>query len=845
MPSVDWARSSNHVEARRLYEQLVKADAEDDVISILKKAGLWDDSRVWRLYGDQDDNFSPAGAQQSNAEAALVEKAVNSVDANLMGRALAAGVDPRSPDAPQSPREAVAIFYEEAKPGTIPESLGNMANWTPTRRTQVARDISIALTGKRGHKPSISVADAGEGQAPERQPATILSLMHGNKKSIPFVQGKFNMGGTGALRFCGYHNLQLVISKRQPEIAARESSSTPWGFAIVRRENPTDVTRVSTYRYLAPVGADVKPREGEVLRFDADELPIFPVGQDAYARASRWGTLIKLYEYDTRYDGHFFMKGGLLHRLDIMMPGLILPIRLHECRAFRGEERSFETTLTGLEVRLRSQETTEEEEGNLEPGFPDSGNIAVSGETIRYTVYAFKRDRHESYKTSQGILYVVNGQTHAILLDAFFSRATVGLGYLARSLLVVLDCTDLGYRTKEDLFMNSRDRLADARLAQRIEQQLADALQRHPGLEDLKNRRRQEDIAGRIGDAKPVEEVLKSMIRRSPALARLFFPGAKASNPFSIVEVPVGKKYTGKRHPTFFRFRDREYGVTLEREAHLKQRARLTFETDVVNDYFRRSSKPGHLSLDASLNGANVTLDHNTNLYDGFAHVNMDLPARAKEGDTVRVRIQVEDETLVDPFVNDAVLLIAHELVHQPAQGGKRRRRPDVEPEGATERRPAGISIPEPTPVYREGWTKHSAFTMDRFSAMRAVQAQATEDGKTPEIGAYDLFINMDNDYVRAEQKAHAKNAEMIRHRYKFGMTLAAIAAIRYVADQPAATSNDEGESNRWRIEDVVAATTDVLAPALLPMIDILGELDEEDLQPTAAADGGTEEDAA
>jgi len=823
-------------ESQQLLMSLLKADSEDEVIALLKRAGYWDDPAVWRLYGDQEDNFSPAGAQQSNPEAALVEKAVNAVDAALMGRALAAGIDPRSSDAPQTPREAVAIFYEGADRQNVPDSLGTMANWSPGKRTEVARNITIAVTGKRGRKPSISLADAGEGQSPQSLPETILSLLHGNKKSIPFVQGKFNMGGTGALRFCGYHNLQLVLSKRHPEIDDGDGSSAEWGFAVVRRDNPSEATRVSTYRYLAPVGAAEQPQTGEVLRFEAEELPIFPVGQDPYARGSRWGTLLKLYEYDTRHDTHFFMKGGLLQRLDMMMPGLILPIRLHECRAFSGRtEGSFATTLTGLEVRLRAQEA-DEKSGNLEPGFPDSGTVSVAGQTIGYTIYAFRRadgpgksDRHESYKTTEGILYVVNGQTHAVKSHAFFGRSTVGLGYLARSLLVVLDCTDLDPRMKEDLFMNSRDRLADARLARRIEEQLADMLRRHPGLLELKNRRRQEDTAARVGDSKPVEEILRNMLKRSPSLARLFFPGSKLSNPFSTVEVPVGKKFKGRLHPTYFRFRDREYGTALERIAHLKQRARLTFETDVVSDYFRRSASRGHISVSATLNGTDVVVDSNTNLHEGFAHVNLDLPAQAKDGDRLHVRVTVEDETLIDPFVNEAVLGIAPEAIQHPTKEHERKKRPDKEPSGDAEKRPAGIDIPEPTPVHHEEWEK---YRMDRFSAVRAINSEAVAEGEVPGIGAFDLFINMDNDYLLAEKKAHAKNAEMIQYRYKFGMTLAAITAIRYAGEHGRnddKTSGDDIETE-WSPEDLVAASTDALAPALLPMIDILGELGEEEL---------------
>jgi hypothetical protein len=216
--------------ARALLLRLMAADSENEVVAALQEGGLWDNTDLWRLYGDEEDNFSPAGSQQRNPEAALVEKLANSVDACLMAKVLEAGIDPRGPTAPPSPREAVAIFYEGADPGTVQSHQGSMADWTRAQRTAVALDnITLAVTGRKGERPSISIADRGEGQSPDDLPDTILSLMRGIKKSIPFVQGKFNVGGTGALRFCGSLNLQLVLSKRNPSIAALEGASADWG----------------------------------------------------------------------------------------------------------------------------------------------------------------------------------------------------------------------------------------------------------------------------------------------------------------------------------------------------------------------------------------------------------------------------------------------------------------------------------------------------------------------------------------------------------------------------------------------------------------------------------------
>ncbi len=63
---------------------LMEADSEEDVIDILTKVGHWNNPNVWRFYGDNENNFSTIGNQQSKPEAALVEKLINSVDARLM-----------------------------------------------------------------------------------------------------------------------------------------------------------------------------------------------------------------------------------------------------------------------------------------------------------------------------------------------------------------------------------------------------------------------------------------------------------------------------------------------------------------------------------------------------------------------------------------------------------------------------------------------------------------------------------------------------------------------------------------------------------------------------------------
>src|SRR5258706_603717 len=74
----------NNNQKKDLCLALMRADSEAEVVRILTEASYWGDKRVWRLYGDRENNFSTIGNQQNRPDAALVEKLINSVDARLM-----------------------------------------------------------------------------------------------------------------------------------------------------------------------------------------------------------------------------------------------------------------------------------------------------------------------------------------------------------------------------------------------------------------------------------------------------------------------------------------------------------------------------------------------------------------------------------------------------------------------------------------------------------------------------------------------------------------------------------------------------------------------------------------
>jgi hypothetical protein len=839
-------------EAKELCIKLMKADSEDEVISILDNANYWSDHGAWRYYGDRENNFSTIGNQQSRPDAALVEKLVNSIDARLLNECLLRGVDPESTKAPKSIREAVAIYFEGVKKHGN-DYVGRISGWGDSKRTDVARNITLAATGfmPSSGKPSFAIADNGEGQTPDKMPTTFLSLDKSNKLRIPFVQGKFNMGGTGVLGFCSRHNLQMILSRRNPALINKtnnNSSDQKWGFTIIRRNDPEEGRRNSVYNYLAPLFAKARPGQGDVLRFYSEEIPIFPEGRNPYERLSKWGSFIKLYEYDiTGYKSHILRKDGILGRLELLMPEAALPIRLFECRSgYRGHPGSFETTLTGLGIRLEDGKAE-----NIEQGFPVSCPLAVRGEQITAKIFVFKKGRAETYRKSEGIIFILNGQTHAHLTTDFFRRKNVALSYLADSLLVLLDCSSFGGRAIEDLFINSRDRLRKGELHDSIIDSLEKLLKENEGLRRLKEERRREEIESRLEDSKPLEEVLEALLKNSPVLSELFLLGKRITSPFKTADVQnADGPFEGKKFPSYFRFKGKEYGHILKRQSPINRNCRIAFETDAENDYFGRSVDKGSFSLFLLSNeGQQAVQGYFLNLQNGIATLNIELPLNCHIGDNFVFNALISDINRLEPFINHFEITVLPEAT---TGGGKSSPgKPPSDKKGDDRKSPSGIQLPRITEVYEHSDNGKKTWAdlephFDKYSALRIRYVGGSDDpndgdkANGPEI--YDFFINVDNAYARMELKSGKIEPEVARARFVYGMVLIGLGLLQQQAqdrkrsNQFAGRDKQSDEDINDNIENKVEEFSRAIAPILLPMIDGLGALDIEATEKLSAS---------
>jgi len=802
--------------ARELFEQLLRADRTEEVTDILKGAGYRDRPEVWRLLGDRPDNYSTAGAQAGVPEAALVEKVTNAIDAVLMRKCLEECIAPTGPEAPQSVRQAVARFFEENPDASYS---GDIIRWDNPKIRSVAREhIAISLTGNRRSRvnrkqnyPSITIVDRGEGQAPENQPNTLLSLERSLKRDIGFQHGKFNMGGTAALRFCenGY---QLVLSKRAPSLAQKEGATTDWGFTVVRKQHsPGD--RMSTFRYLAPVDSEANPGNGEIMRFHADDLRIWPRAKDAYHDSCNSGTLIKLYQYQTKFRTNFGQRGGLRHQLDSWLPRITLPVRLHECRWKEADPRSTEWNLSGLARTLYNARDME---------FTNTGKMIVEGQSFSYEIFCLHEDNAETYRGKHGVIFSVAGQSHGTLEDRFFIQKAINFGALRKSLTVILDCSEVDVPRLESLTVNSRDRLSESEFRIAVESQLVEVLKHHPDLRRLNRERKDRELGEKLANQKPFEMVFREIMRHSDVLKSMFLPGERLADQSRIEQRP-SQPFQGRKHPSEFHWEKIASGSILERDCQIDRKTRLALVTDVRNDYFQRPDQPGEHELTLKLNGDDVKPSDVTyilNLHDGYAHLNLTLPNSVEVGDTLYAKLSITDDVLLDPFINEANLKIIHKQ-EGSGGGGSRRSRDTADDKSARQAvQSAGIRFPEVIPVEKEDWNKRK---MDAFSAMRVENLGGEAGGPTE----YRFFINIDNRYLLAELRSRKGDFKVIRAQWQYTLVFLGLGLLREL-DKRRDVKGEQAEKIK---EELIGPITDAIAPMVIPIVRNLGSLDSKDIQ--------------
>ena len=295
-----------------LLQDLLAVENEQGALAALEKRGLLMNDANWRYVGGLPNNESIVLAQQSSPIAALVEKYTNALDAILLRCCKTDGIDPRGAGAPQTMADAIEQFF------------GNLDTKTVDELRQLAADDYLVLyaTGSK-ERPSLSLYDAGEGQLPENFPGTFCSLIADSKTkqsykgNIPFVQGRFNMGGTGVLQYCGGRKMQLILSRVPDALAGGKSHE--WGFTVMCYF-PGENGQNPSWKYLVD-------EAGHVFTAGNSPLALVPRGgavrnvPSPRERKVGFGTLIKMFDYEAPKSN---ICGELARKLEdyLLQPGL-------------------------------------------------------------------------------------------------------------------------------------------------------------------------------------------------------------------------------------------------------------------------------------------------------------------------------------------------------------------------------------------------------------------------------------------------------------------------------------------------------------------------------------------
>ena len=633
---------------KQLFNKLYLAATEDDVDRIINTHLDIFKPENWSPLGGHENNFGVIENQQSAPIAALIEKITNSIDAVLMKKCFEAGINPISSQAPQSMDEARTIFFPDHRDW-------DMASF----RNQQAETIQILADGPKKNT-SLIIYDDGEGQHPEEFENTFLSLLRGNKNEIHFVQGKYNMGGSGAIVFCGKKRYQLIGSKRY-------DNTGKFGFTLIR-EHPLSEAEAGTkkntwYEYLKI--------DGKIPAFEADKQNL-----GLYNRPFTTGTIIKLYSYHLAGISDISRDLNLSINEYLFEP--VLPVYTIE-KEERYPKSSLRRGLYGLKRRLEQDDNK-----YVEESFSEEFDDALFGK-MKVTCYVFKTkidDRsvketketiqREFFKNRMSVLFSVNGQTHGHYTSEFITRA-LKLNLLKEHLLIHVDCTKMASNFRRELFMASRDRLKDGEETRSLRKFLAEKLGARGGRLWEIQKRRKDSIAVESEDAKDLLKSFAQNFARNEELLKLLeqtlnldLPpkGKQKSNTDNSRKKKQRKEeqepFNPQRFPALFKRhhgkKDKEV-VTIP----LGGEKTIFFDTDVENNYFHRIDDPGELKiaiLDFKTNeteggdapGKVDRIDDVFNVrksspQNGTIKIHLNPKKEVSVGDEVKIKVSLEDPT--------------------------------------------------------------------------------------------------------------------------------------------------------------------------------------------------------
>ena len=826
---------------KELCLSLLQADSAEQVEKLLADAGYLSDGNAWRPVADNYNNKGTVQNQQADAISSLAEKVTNSIDAVLMDKCLSMGIDPKGPSAPQNFTAAVGEFFF----GRQTRYLKNLQTYmTADELKSLERYIFISATGT-ARNPSLTISDKGEGQSPGRFPKTFMALngsgesgqyMESIKRSIPFLQGQFGMGGSGAYKYSTY---QLLISRRNPALVNTHNDPRfdQWGFTVVRARKDPDGT---IYEYLAPLRQNDSDVKGEVLSFSAETLPIMPesppktVPNKAYGQEVEYGTAIKLYEY--RFEGtksNITFADSLRAQVELAMPRLALPIRGVEARSnYKGEPASFQTSWFGVMARLEQEEKSKPD---VFEGPPVLSSFTLRGKKIKWQAFVKKESfGGQNNRGKYAIIVHLNGQKHGVKSQHFLRKARLEIFQRKNTILVGVDASELNKLEQEELFMPSRDRFReDEQFAKDFFDALAEDLKSNDQLQAYARQQKAREQEAAVQDNKAANELLEKWLKQDALLSNFFGFGGKINTNNPAVRPNSGdgagkSQFQGERFPTFLQFKNRK--TDWKQSAQAGKSVRVAMITDAENDYLDRDLDKGRIRIFDSETERELE-NFGESLFNGALNLTIRELPKEQENEEVSLRIEMSDDTSVKPLVCNLTLSIVKPV--DPESGTKGVREEPNKPKGDLGNE-SGLSAPKfhffcnsDPKKQREGyipWPEDSDWSPEKAAEMYLDSDQETQETE------FHFNINADYKEIWAYRNQNpSDSAKMVEHKFAWSMSLLCLSA--FEANLSAVPEAERSDMEASIVENINLHIAEKVGRVLLPTSDLLSNLDPKDFE--------------
>lgn len=583
---------------KNLFLKLYKSQDETELQNILNSNTIFQDQNNWFPLGGSDNNFATIENQQSSSIGALIEKFTNSIDAILMKKCYEKDIDPKSPQAPKTMQEAVEKFYANKN-----DWLNSSFVKNESANIQVIADGTRRKEGQRSrnnkipYDTSLIIYDNGEGQNPEDFESTFLSIGKGNKNDILFVQGKYNMGGTGAIVFCGKNRYQLIASKRYDK-------NGKFGFTLIRKHHFTDEDKKSKkntwYEYFKI--------NNQIPSFDIDKLDL-----GLHERKFTTGSIIKLYSYDLPEGARSVISKDLKDRVDEYLFEPALPILMIDKEERYPKDRNLQRYSFGLKRRL--EKVNNDDSKYLYKYFTIEHDSKKIGKAD-ITSYIFKTRienknvtetrntiKNEFFRSGMYVVFTMNGQVQGHLTSEFTTRS-LKFPLLKDHLLIHVDCTNMDYDFRSQLFMASRDRLKEGEEYRFLRETLAKEL-KNSALEEIHKERKDtisidgnntSDLVKTFTKDLPLNSDILKMLNNTFDLEKRNDKKQHNTNKQKHKKQEKEEEFKPKRFPSFFKLSNSKNGTNVVKIQKGKTK-NIQFDTDVEDHYFDRDDDNGELNI--------------------------------------------------------------------------------------------------------------------------------------------------------------------------------------------------------------------------------------------------------